>query len=1811
MTATKNVLTGATTLLFAIGISLISLSVQAFEVNVEDEDGTTVAGFKWLLEEDNTHEPRVGQHDAPVPGDVTQNTLSLSFHEAHAPNVSAGESPVAEGGTTQVTLPNGDPLPAGRYHLSVLPFGDRSSCDGTFDLGGALVTVPTPDPITVAVRRNPIETAQVSVFVFHDNAPLNNAIDKTELPLSGFTVTLAEQGGELVQDAFGNVLGTTYLPGLDPATCEPTIDVLGSGDFVTDVDGEVIIKNLLPNKYGIEVEPPAGSSGWYQTSTLEGGKANDAWVQPNEPKFFLEFGGPEYHGFFGFVQETNILVGPGAAISGQVLQGHNSRPPDLIFHDGRPPETENVGERCLIGLNQLRRGLPGADPTLAEAVYIARCDEGGAFTIPNVPAGSYELVVWDMFLRHIITLYTVVADGINDLDLGNVVTPMWFGEIFIEVFVDTNENGMRDCVTADCDDAAAGDEIGIPEQEALIRFRDGSVNQAFPTDSAGFVPFQNVFPYFKWLVLEMPFGNFYPTGHTLVIDDGGAPTNDAFGEGIRNPQVQSDGSLARTELGSGVLVENFQLFQGQNLKVQAGRKAYDGDVNCVDNNSDQSTYDDFPDGVCDVDVDGDGGYNNNGAIAGIIYYGTTRAEDDPRFGAGEEWEPGIPNVQVNTYRDDICNSNGGPGVFPLCPEALPGEIGDSLPDNIGGPTTAGYAPVYADIDNYPLGWNEGGARGDEDFDRNGDGNFDTGDAIRVGWSDDWNENIPTDCPPGSGASSPNPVIVHGVSMDPVDCMDGLRSWNQARPGVFQGGWAIGTSADEWDPRLTPGGYVVEAATPTAYHHWGYEDRNVDFGITPTPAILPPSCVGDMYPVPALFSFLTDENNNPLPGVDPTDADNAPTFANMMMPRCDRKKLTLTTQQNAVVDFHLFTDVPKAARMVGLITDDLAAEITPNKPNFAEKYGPPWMSVSITDYTGQEVSRTYSDEFGAFNAMLASTYNINPPIPSGVGQKMPQLCYNHPGPIPDPANPGQFITDPQFRPQYSTTCYRFNFQPGTTTYIDAPVIRLAAFVGPNPSSVDCEMRQGTPVIRDVLGMGAMPAYVQGEGDSFTITALGMTDVPNPLFPGDNVDIFGTPGADGLPDDPPTEPESVTRNYGFGQFTGQSSVCVDDYCFPNSALAWSSGAITVTVPNGAIGDGLATGQLTVRRNTGRETVMGVTLTVGDTEPATMSILRVPSVFPTIQAAIDASDFDDLILVDPGEYKELPILHTRARLQGAGAYSTIINAEPFANVGTGANPLADWIQTVRALVASGNVGLLQSQHGLLDDLFVEAIAPAVFIAPCETCYPTPSRRGRVDGFGIHGATLGGGIYINAFARAQKISNNRLINNQGTLGGGIRVGNAIAGFPGIGVAGPSPNEFVKIHNNHILQNGSNARGGGVAIYSGATDYRVEKNYICGNYAREGGGGIGHYGRSDSGLIIDNEIVLNEVYYGDDPLSTVGGGGGGIEIHGGPEFGNAGSGDVTIDGNRIHGNLAGARDGGGIALNFVNGRDVADNPLGPKSLWHSIKIYDNFITNNATALAGGGISLQDATNTWILHNTIAHNDSTGTAAFAFGGPPLVGGGLSRNQSTPNGAGVISRAHSAALNAVLPGGSPQFSLPRQLRRNIIWQNRSYFWCSAPGAPGTTPDCVVPGMNPNPAGLIQDLDVMDGFGFECLNPLQGTLTSLTCNTGAPFHPSNRTADPLFVRPYFNCEDTSGNNICGGNALLTAATSDEGGNFVTVLWSPFTVTGNYHITGGSPVIDRHPGNTWVFGRLARDWDDEPRPGAGSRNNRSDTGADEFQD
>ena len=71
--------------------------------------------------------------------------------------------------------------------------------------------------------------------------------------------------------------------------------------------------------------------------------------------------------------------------------------------------------------------------------------------------------------------------------------------------------------------------------------------------------------------------------------------------------------------------------------------------------------------------------------------------------------------------------------------------------------------------------------------------------------------------------------------------------------------------------------------------------------------------------------------------------------------------------------------------------------------------------------------------------------------------------------------------------------------------------------------------------------------------------------------------------------------------------------------------------------------ASGQVMVTRgDNGRTTATGVTLTIeacGDLS----TVLTVPGMYPTIQAAIDAADTPgQLILVGPGVYNEMVIMY-----------------------------------------------------------------------------------------------------------------------------------------------------------------------------------------------------------------------------------------------------------------------------------------------------------------------------------------------------------------------------------------------------------------------------------------------------------------------------------------------------------------------------------------------------------------------------------------
>ncbi len=1618
-----------------IAVGVLAPAALALTVHVTDEAGAPVGGFRWMVEEDTT--------TVTVPGAQVADSVSLVIHKSYAPVAATGHTAAASAVID---------VPAGRYLVSILPDSGHAMNSGLVTNGQSLATI--------MVNSLPIPTAQISILVFADHNPINNVFDAGESGLAGFKVMIADLGGPLSTDAFGNPLGTTYRQdGSGGYVVDDdgnyVVDMMGSGVVTTDTNGNAAVKYLAPGKYGVQIIPPTGTD-WVQTSTIEGTPTIDAWVKANEPELFVEgFGAGFKHTAFGFVDAAALPWAtnppPPSAVNGTVrgrlAYNHFSKPP---MNQGFFPG-EAVGEGW-IGLNDPAAGQQG--------LYAAACNEDGTFAITNVPPGTYQLVTWDVPLDALFGFNSITVTNGQTLQLGDVLCFRWFGQLEGSVFYDTNQNGFLD-----------PGEAGIIGQAVNIRFRDGTLYQARVTDGAGHYSFSEVFPFFKWLVAEVDFARYKPTGMTAIVDDGGEvkpdngwimpsrnklnpqpqiemDTNSAsYGQPIINPNTGNN--LSRTETGP-VLVEAFMLFLNQINVIDWGKVDYTND--------------------------------ENGGISGIVHYNTTRAENNPQDAAAEPWEPGVPRVQVNLYSD--VNADG---------------IIDDL-NGDGGPT-------LADVDNYPFGWQEGGASGPEDVDRNGDGVFHPGDALNIVHTDCWDDSPP------EGSIMTQPLVIHGQRVPPG--FDGYGSWNQVRPGVFDGGFAFVSmypggmvnTTNEVEG-IPAGTYIVEANAPPGYLHFKSQDKNVDFGESYQPArsagpLASPPCVGEPYIVPAELTLF--------PGTE------AP-LAGQTLRGPDRKQVALAKGQNPGVNFFLFTEVPKAARAVGFVNNDLAAEFDPTSPVFGEKAAPAWLPVAFVDYNGREILRVYTDEFGGYNALLPSTYTVNVPSPSGVSPNMITLVINKPT-LPDPNHPGMQMLDPFYNPNYSVTPWTFQYYPATVSYLDTPVVPIAAFVGDRYRQLDVEAPTRTPMVYSASGPAGGP-LVAAAGEVLTLVSMGPTVVINPDYV-----LTAT-----------NQPVYVTRDYGFGSVPG--SVTVSGV--PLAILSWSDGAIRATVPAGT-----PSGQLRVRRgDSGRLSPMGVTVTTFESGPTVHHVY--PASYPAhpIQDAVDAAAAGDLILVHPGVYDENVILWKPVRLQGAGAPSTLINANPAPN-----ERLTAWHTKVQALLGTPGT-----------DPYGASECPGVMVLGTVAGSPfAPGNVARVDGFTIYGSLLGGGVFVPRDVHGLKIGNNRIISNQGMFSGGIAIGTQDAGMPG-------NNDGMLIHDNMIIKNGGITGGGGVSIFDLAPNYVVTNNTIAGNLTRGNGGGVCHEGLSTNGLIVNNRIFANEVFYG----VNVGGEGGGIYVSGDlvPGLVSPGAGTVTICGNLIQGNLAGGASGGGISAKSFNGQDVQDNP-GQTSLWHALYVFNNMIVNNVSGLAGGGVSLQDVARSFIVNNTIANNDSTATSRLAFPAGAL--------NSTPQGAGLVAHAHTAAIT----NGSGQAFSPPVLADNIIWYNRSFYNDAAlNGGAG--------GLATNAAHPYWDLAVAGAAG--ALAPRHCLLTD-----PAGYDASNLSGRPRFNGSYFN-------------RLDSATVLDEGGNNISVRLLPIGARGDYHLTASSAAIGRG-GGLWIgtFPALARDMDAEARPTGAS----PDIGADEYVD
>ena len=179
------------------------------------------------------------------------------------------------------------------------------------------------------------------------------------------------------------------------------------------------------------------------------------------------------------------------------------------------------------------------------------------------------------------------------------------------------------------------------------------------------------------------------------------------------------------------------------------------------------------------------------------------------------------------------------------------------------------------------------------------------------------------------------------------------------------------------------------------------------------------------------------------------------------------------------------------------------------------------------------------------------------------------------------------------------------------------------------------------------------------------------------------------------------------------------------------------------------------------------------------------------------------------------------------------------------------------------------------------------------------------RIDGLMVTNSSQGGGgILVHGWGHNLEISNNRVRNNNGTLSGGIEIGQGEFGdgyfqgdannpAPGscqnTGPAGTQEpycfNTHVNVHHNMVTLNSSTgdelftatpSGAGGVTFCIGADYYKLNYNWICGNMSSGDGGGVAHLGFSYNGDISKNTILFNQSVNPTVPTS-----GGGIVIMG------------------------------------------------------------------------------------------------------------------------------------------------------------------------------------------------------------------------------------------------------------------------------------------------------------------------------------------
>jgi hypothetical protein len=1046
------------------------------------------------------------------------------------------------------------------------PAGTAALCGHA--MGGGQIA-PGQTAMNIKLQRTPLPTAKLSVFVFQDDNPLNgendagggvDVIAPNEPGLGGFEIKLFDQAGglgdntgQITYDEFNQPVSNALANKKDPITGLDACPINSRGDglvgmvptcpkyesdgkTLSPLAGQVVIANLYPGLYEVQAYPAAdriaAGEEWLQTNTLDGGKPHEAFLKPEEPGYFQEFGPGGFHVSIGYAnpaiinaRKADYCKSPAnaggkcnAVLNVQVTNNHMSRTPDQRTFSSETYDQYSFTQ-CYVSVG----------PADAEDFAIQKCNADGTVSFTDMPNGVFKISVFDQW--NDIMLDGLVSTVSIDGDTATKVFPVtqWRTNLFTRTFIDQNGDGV-----------SQDSEAGLALVNTNIHYRDGSIGFFNNTDLNGYAGFNEVFPFMNWLVVETTSTRFKPTGVHTVYDAGGAVDCSSQAGGVCSSIAAN---IASTK-------ERVSL--PQDLRAPGARYCADADcsgIGSFDPSINGSSATVFPAQPWGTTMGWQGllGQNTfiefgvkpfksatsttpaeNGGISGMVIYASTRPFDDPSLSLQLSWEPGVPRAKVNLYQKTI-DANGLEHL----------KLVDTT-------ETASWDD-----------WAQG-------FRRDANGNL--MQAADGGY-------IPNMNCPGQDATSPFFATLKDSKqwLDPADssgnkkplayksqfkCYDGWSQLNQVQPAPYDGLYkfpsvvtvdpATGKPAhtncnicianpDDGNPMLPAGKYVVEVVVPPGYELVKEEDKNILLGdvyiapvtqqfagfgnifIMPDQAAVAshynpdspgslnltdnlgatPRHEGDTGSVESFWPCVGAERIVPdLNSLYP-DAGQAAPFAGAKRHLCDRKEVTLTGESSVLAKFFVFSSTHIAGHFTGTITNDFASEFDPFSPQFGEKFGPPNLPVGLRDFTGNEVARVYSDQWGIYNGLYFSSYSVNPPNPTGYVPQMSIACMNDPGPILGPN--GTMITDPSYNPAYSNFCYEQPFMPGFTTYMDTPVIPTQAFAD-GYNLPDTEYPDGTPAIKSVTsgvapGPWVKPATTAAPASvSFTVSGVNRCRTP---------------------------------------------------------------------------------------------------------------------------------------------------------------------------------------------------------------------------------------------------------------------------------------------------------------------------------------------------------------------------------------------------------------------------------------------------------------------------------------------------------------------------------------------------------------------------------------------------------------------------------------------------------------------------------------------------------------------------------------------